>query len=69
VHEEIAFTLRAPLTTQQKRQFFKDRYALMMAPLLLLVGVSLASSEPSSALLAWVSAILTTGLTVNRLVR
>jgi hypothetical protein len=58
-----------PLTTHQKRQFLKDRYYLMAGPLLLLLGVSLTSPEPSSFVLAWVSGILLVGLTVNRLMR
>ena len=57
------------MTTHQKRQFLKDRYHLMAPPLLLLLGVSLASSEPSSALLAWVSGAVFAGLTINCLVR
>ena len=58
-----------PLTTYQKRRFLKDRYYLMVGPLLLLLGVSLASPEPLSIVLAWVSGILLVGLTVNRLMR
>jgi hypothetical protein len=57
------------MTTKQKRHFFKDRYALMVGPLLLLLGVSLASANPYSDLLAWVSGFTLTALTVNRLVR
>ncbi|ADG12564.1 hypothetical protein B7G68_21210 [Caulobacter segnis] len=59
------------MTTKQKRQFFKDRYALMVAPLLLLLllGVSLGSANHYSELLAWVSGSMLAGLTVNRLVR
>lgn len=54
---------------RQKRQLLKDRYYLMVGPLVLLVGVSLGSSEPSSTVLAWVAGVLLAGLTVNRLVR
>jgi len=57
------------MTMRQKRQFLKDRYYLMAGPLLLLLGVSLGSSEPSSTVLAWVAGGLLAGLTVNRLVR
>jgi hypothetical protein len=57
------------MTTKQKRQFFKDRYALMLGPVLLLLGVSLWSSNPYSDLLAWVSGFMLAALTVNRFVR
>jgi len=58
-----------PLTTKQKRHFFKDRYALMVGPLMLLLCVSLASANPYSDLLAWVSGFALAAFTVNRLVR
>jgi|GEM_PF-3102800 len=57
------------MTAKQKRQFFKDRYALMVAPLVLLLGVSLGSANNYSDLLAWISSVMLAGLTVNRLVR
>jgi hypothetical protein len=62
-------TFGRPLTAQQKRQFFKDRYPVMVAPLLLLLGVSLGSSAPASTVLAWVAGAALVGLTINRLVR
>ncbi len=62
-------SLGHPLTTHQKRQFLKDRYYLMVGPLLLLLGVSLPSSEPTSTVLAWVAGILLAALTVNQLMR
>ena len=58
-----------PLTLGQKRQFLKDRYYIMAGPLLLLLGVSLASSEPMSTVMAWVAGVLFVALTVNRFVR
>lgn len=66
--ENAPFGSNRPLTTKQKRQFLKDRFYLMVGPLVLLLGVSLTSSEPSSAVLAWMAGGLLAGLTVNRLV-
>ncbi|WP_284222543.1 hypothetical protein [Brevundimonas denitrificans] len=57
-----------PLTMRQKRQLLKDRYHLMVGPMLLVLGVSLATSEPSSMVLAWVAGTFIFGLTVNRIV-
>lgn len=57
------------MTAAEKRQYLKDCYHLMVGPLLLLLGVSLSSSDSSSTVLAWVSGVLLVVLTANRLVR
>lgn len=53
------------MTTSQKRLFFKERYHLMVGPLVLVLGVSL--SDPSSGLLGWVTGISLAALTINRI--
>lgn len=54
---------------RQKRQLLKDRYYLMIGPLILVLGISLPSSDPASTRLAWVAGALLVGLTINRIVR
>lgn len=56
------------MTMSQKRILLKERYHLMVGPLVLLLGVSLASSEPSSGLLGWVAGIVLAVATINRIV-
>ena len=55
-----------PLTMQQTRRFFRERYARLAAPAVLMLVVSLASSAPSSAVLAWMSGVLLGAMTLNR---
>lgn len=56
------------MTRGQKRSFFKERFHLMVGPLVLVLAVSLASSEPSSVLLGWVAGIVLAAATINRIV-
>ncbi|WP_159850350.1 hypothetical protein [Brevundimonas sp. G8] len=46
----------------------KDRYYLIVGPMLLVLSVSAASSEPSSVALTWVAGALFAGLTINRII-
>ena len=57
-----------PMTMSQKRLFFKERYRVMVGPLVLLLGVSLASSEPASGLMVWVAGLILAVTTINRIV-
>ena len=56
------------MTTSAKRWLMKDRYYLMVGPLILVLGVSGASSEPSSVFLTWTAAVVLGALTLNRII-
>lgn len=51
-----------PMTMAEKLQTVRERYWLLSAPLLMLIGVGLGSS----ALLFWVAIALLLGLTLNK---
>ena len=55
------------MTWREKRRTLKDRYYLIIGPMLLILSVSAASSDPSSITLTWVTAALFAGLTINRI--
>ncbi|WP_417232010.1 hypothetical protein [Brevundimonas sp.] len=55
------------MTLSDKRQFLKSRYYLMVGPLVLVLGVSLGSAEPSSVYLAAVAGLWLAVLTINRI--
>ncbi|CAN5350365.1 hypothetical protein BH09PSE1_BH09PSE1_25130 [soil metagenome] len=57
------------MTWTEKRLLMKRRYHLVVGPMVLLLAVSLASSEPSSVLLASLSGFLLVALTINRFFR
>ena len=61
--------LGSPLTMRQKRQLLKDRFHLMVGPLILVLGLSLSSSDLASTGLAWIAGALLVALTINRIVR
>jgi len=54
---------------RQKRQLLKDRFHLMVGPLILVLGLSLSSSDLASTGLAWIAGALLVALTINRIVR
>lgn len=55
------------MTWREKRRTLKDRYYLIIGPMLLILSVSVASSDHSSITLTWVTAVLFAGLTINRI--
>ncbi|QSF53054.1 hypothetical protein [Brevundimonas fontaquae] len=56
------------MTFPEKRQMLKDRFHLLIGPLVLVLAVSGSSSEPSSVFLAWTVGIALVALVLNRLV-
>jgi len=56
------------MTWRERRQTLKDRYYLIVGPMLLVLSLSAASSEPSSVALTWVAGALFAGLTINRII-
>lgn len=56
------------MTFSEKRQMLKDRFHLLIGPLVLCLAVSGASSEPSSVFLAWTVGIALAALVLNRLI-
>lgn len=63
-HEED-FAVQPIYDDEPEAPFFKERYHLMVGPLVLVLGVSL--SDPSSGLLGWVTGISLAALTINRI--
>ncbi|WP_168189928.1 hypothetical protein [Brevundimonas sp. SGAir0440] len=56
------------MTFPEKRQMLKDRFHLLVGPLVLCLAVSGASAEPSSVFLAWTVGIALVALILNRLI-
>jgi len=56
------------MTFPEKRQMLKDRFHLLIGPLVLCLAVSGASSEPSSVFLAWTVGTALVALVLNRLI-
>ena len=56
--------LEGQTTLSERLQLLRDRYYILFAPLVLLLGIGLASS----AILAWTAGVLLVLLTLNLLV-
>ena len=54
-----------PMTMHEKLQLLRDRYFLMVAPLVLVLGIAW-SRAPA---LAWTAGILLAALTINKVIR
>ena len=53
------------MTALEKSRMLRDRYAVIVGPLLLLIGVSLGSTTSAAPVLGWTAAVVLIAVTAN----